>query len=220
MADPPPVLSPRLVWAFGGSGPSSAARAALEAEDLLSGPLFGDAFPSLLKLESWGAQANLTTNVLAEIGVAWAKASSALSGWAAGRLHVRAQSHTTLKPQTASVQMRNAAPFSARMAEDASLEKALKMAVGMAWRIGASTGMMLELRQQIKVVPEIDRLVRLVLLGASGAANTWKASVKSVERLEMWCACNGVNLQLISGVQLGAFLADTLPRGSSVPGAT
>lgn len=93
----------------------------------------------------------------------------------------------------------------------------LDRAIFAAWRVGASSGLIPELRSELGSVPEVEKLLRLVFLGASGAVNTWRAAVRAVERLERWTVAHGFSNMDWTGVRLANFLADAQHSGYSVP---
>lgn len=65
--------------------------------------------------------------------------------------------------------------FSAKSLEDTALSLVLGRAIAAAWRVGASSGLLPELRRELPDVREVDRMLRLVFSGASDPTNTWRA---------------------------------------------
>lgn len=62
--------------------------------------------------------------------------------------------------------------FTAKTLEDNAMAAVLARAVAATWRIGASIGLLPELRSELRDPSEIVKMLRLVFLGASGAVNT------------------------------------------------
>ena len=97
------------------------------------------------------------------------------------------------------------------------METTLDQAAAVAWRVGVEAGLLRELRSELKSMREVDKMLRLIFLGASGAVNTWRAAVRAVERLERWSFAHGLSRDEWTGVRLSIFLSDAGHSCYSVP---
>ena len=207
--------SPRFVWAFGGMAPCDELGQILAREQIESGVLLADAFPSLDKLQNFAAKSMCSAQATSQLALAWARAKSAVDVWAqAGPRFSKACTLPLVGGRTVSG---NAEIYSAKSLEDSAMNAVLDRAIFAAWRVGASSGLIPELRSELGSVPEVEKLLRLVFLGASGAVNTWRAAVRAVERLERWTVAHGFSNMDWTGVRLAKFLADAQHSGYSVP---
>ena len=89
--------------------------------------------------------------------------------------------------------------------------------IAAAWRLGGSKGLLVELRSECPSSTVVTRLLKLVLLGASGSVSTWKAALSAVEKFESWLLSHAFDTHSVSGPRLAAFLDDQSLRGSSIP---
>ena len=189
----------------------------LTSEGINSGVLLADAFVSVARLEEWAAASALTSSATSRLGIAWARAHSAAEVWARSGPRFAKAPRPGL--QSCQIPSDNKEPFTAKSLEDAALAKALARAVAAAWRVGATTGLLPELRAELKATSEVDKMLRLVCLGASGAVNTWRAAVRAVERWEQWATAHALEPHAWTGIQLSRFLSDAGHSGHSVPTA-
>ena len=207
--------SPRLSWAFGGVAPCDELQALLLRERIDSGVLLADAFASLARLQLFAESHQCSAQATSQLALAWTRAQSAADAWA--KCGPRISKVCPLPLCSGIPVFGNPAVFTAKSLEDKALTAVLERAINLAWRVGSSSGLLPELLAELKDVGEVNRLLRLVLLGASGAVNTWRASVRAVERLELWSVAHGLPGVDLSGVRLSQFFADAAHSGSSVP---
>ena len=100
-----------------------------------------------------------------------------------------------------------------------AIAKVLARAVAAAWRVGATSGLLPELRAELMATSGVEKMLRQVFLGASGAVNTWRAAVRAVECWEQWATAHALEPHSWTGIQLSRFLSDAGHSGDSVPGA-
>ena len=207
--------SPRLVWVFGGVAPIDNLGAFLQDEQLDSGAVLADAFPNLARLEEYSSKRGLTVQATSQLALAWTRAQSAAEAWA--QCGPRVSKACKLPLQAAVPLHGNSEVFSSKYLEDTSMETTLDRAVAVAWRVGAEAGLLRELRSELRNMREVDKMLRLTFLGASGAVNTWRAAVRAVERLERWSVAHGLSRDEWTGIRLSIFLSDAGRGGHSVP---
>lgn len=207
--------SPRFLWAFGGNEPCDELKAILDREHIDSGALLADAFSCLGRLQDFAEANRCSAQATSQLAVAWARAHAAADAWA--RCGPRVSKACLMPLCSGAVVAGNPEAFTAKSLEDKALARVLDRAISLAWRIGASVGLLPELLTELKQVQEVNRLLRLILLGASGAVNTWRASVRAVERLERWSMSHGLSLPGLSGTRIAQFLSDAAEGGHSVP---
>lgn len=215
MAGPTQPRSPRLSWAFGSNGPCEEVLDLLAKEHIDSGVLLADAFSSLAGVEAFAAMSGCSVEATSQLALAWTRANSVADLWAETGVRLSKLAVAPLAAQ--SLSGGNSDVFTAKTLEDNAMAAVLTRAVAATWRIGASTGLLPELRSELRNPSEIDKMLRLVFLGASGAVNTWRAAVRAVERLERWSLAHGILEAQWSGLQLARFLSDTAHGGYSVP---
>ena len=191
---------------FGGVAPIDNLGAFLQDEQLDSGAVLADAFPNLARLEEYSSKRGLTVQATSQLALAWTRAQSAAEAWA--QCGPRVSKACKLLLQAAVPLHGNSEVFSSESLEDTSMETTLDRAVAVAWRVGAEAGLLRELRSELRNTREVDKMLRLTFLGASGAVNTWRAAVRAVERLERWSVAHGLSRDEWTGIRLSIFLSD------------
>ena len=147
--------SPRFVWAFGGMAPCDELGQILAREQIESGVLLADAFPSLDKLQNFAAKSMCSAQATSQLALAWARARSAVDVWA--QAGPRFSKACTLPLVGGRTVCGNAEIYSAKSLEDSAMNAVLDRAIFAAWRVGASAGLIPELRSELGSVPEVEK---------------------------------------------------------------
>ena len=167
------LVAPALPEKFGGVEPAGEVSRLLIDEKIDTGVLLADAFPPLARLQDFAATRVLSFQATTQLALAWAKAHAAVDAWAAaGPRYLQSCQHAPACYHSTS---RKHGCFSAKSLEDTALSLVLGRAIAAAWRVGASSGLLPELRRELPDVREVDRMLRLVFSGASDPTNTWRA---------------------------------------------